>query len=382
MIVFKTFLKVLNKCKIPIIIYTIILIMFGGLNMKTNDTSTAFISSKPDILIINKDPNNKLSNNLINYIQQNSNIVKIENDPEKIDDAIFYRNVNYIIYIPKNYGNYILNEKEPKINIKSTKDYNALYAEMILSRYLKTLNTYKNKIKDEDELIKTINSTINNKVDVEIISKINTKSINQSTKYYNFLSYSILAGAIYVVCLILSSFNEKKIKKRIIVSSMNYKKHNRLLLLSNALFIVILWIFYILLSFILLKESMFTTQGLIYIINTLLFSLCALTLAFLINNIVNNKNAINGIINVIALGSSFLCGAFIPIEYLPENVLKIAHILPSYWYINTNEILKKIEIFNINTIKPILINILVLIIFSIIFITISNIISMKKRKIK
>lgn len=381
MIVFKTFLKVLNKCKVPIIMYTIILIMFGGINMKTNNTTTNFTSEKPDILIINKDTNNKLSQNLVNYLKKNCNIVKIENAKDKIEDALFYRDVNYIIYIPKNYGTDIINGKKPKINIKSTKDYNAFYAETIISRYLKTQDIYRNEIKNENELIKIINSTISKEVKVKMTSKIDTAKINKSTFYYNFLSYSILAGAIYVVCLILSSFGEENVKKRIIISSMNYKKHNKLLLLSNGLFIIVLWLFYVLLSIILLKDAMFTSQGLIYTINALIFSICALSIAFLINNLINNKNAINGIINVIALGSSFLCGAFVPVEYLPDFVLKIAHILPSYWYINTNESLKTIETFNLTTMKPILVNMLILVIFSIVFVIISNIISKRKRKI-
>lgn len=120
---------------------------------------------------------------------------------------------------------------------------------------------------------------------------------------------------------------------------MNYKKHNRILLLSNALFAIFLWIIYVILSFILVGNIMFSKQGLVYIINSFIFTMCALTIAFLIANLINNKNAINGIINVVALGSSFLCGAFVPVTFLPKSVLNIAHILPTYWYINSNELL-------------------------------------------
>ena len=162
---------------------------------------------------------------------------------------------------------------------------------------------------------------------------------------------------------------------------MNYKKYNRKLLLSNSLFAIVMWLFYVILSFILIGNAMFTIHGLMYIINSFIFTICALTIAFLIANIVSNKNAINGIVNVVALGSSFLCGAFVPMEWLPEQVLTIAHILPSYWYIKTNEVLKVTEVFNIDTLKPILTNMFVIIIFTILFIVITNIISSKKRKI-
>ena len=115
--------------------------------------------------------------------------------------------------------------------------------------------------------------------------------------------------------------------------------------------------------------------------NSLVFTICTVTIAFLINNIVNDKNAINGIVNVVALGSSFLSGAFVPVEMLPNSVLTCARILPSYWYIQTNELLKSVETFNIDTLKPIIINMSIILGFSVIFIVIANVISKKKRKI-
>ena len=143
-----------------------------------------------------------------------------------------------------------------------------------------------------------------------------------------------------------------------------------------------LWAFYVILSILLIGTSvMFSKQGLIYILNSLIFTICTVTIAFLISNLINNKNAINGIVNVVALGSSFLCGAFIPVEWLPKGVLKIAHILPSYWYIQTNELVKSIEEINVQTIKPAIFNMMMLLIFSFGFIVVSNIVSKNKRRI-
>lgn len=381
MIVFKTFLKVLNKCKFVIIMYTVLLIAFAGFNIKTSDNTTNFTPSKPDVLIINEDENEKLSKNLVNYIEKNCNIKDIEKSQEKINDALFYRDVNYIIYIPKNYSNDFLNGLNPEIKIKSSGDYNSSYTEMLLSRYIKVANIYGKDIKNEDELTSKINDTIYKEVDVEITSKLDTDKLSKASFYYNFANYSILAGCVYVICLILSSFKEENINKRTIVSSMDYKKYNRNLLLSNSLFAIVLWGFYVILSFILIGDVMFTLNGIYYIINSFIFTICALTIAFLIGNLVSNKNAINGIVNVIALGSSFLCGAFVPVEFLPDAVLKIAHILPSYWYIQTNELLKTIEVFSMESLKPIIINMGVVVLFTIMFIVITNIISNKKRKI-
>lgn len=381
MIVFKYFFKVLNKCKAPIIMFTVMLVFFGGFNLQTNETNTNFVSSKPDILIINEDEDVGVTKNLVDYISNNATIKDIKNDEEAISDALFYRDVNYIIYIPKNYREDFLSGKNPKIEIKATGDYQSSYAEMLLNRYLKVSSIYQGETNSEDELISKINSTLDKQVEVELTSSLDTNSLSRATFFYNFANYSILAGCVYVITLIISSFKEKNIKKRTIVSSMNYKKYNRALLLSNAVLAIALWVFYVIVSIILIKDAMFTMHGLYYILNSFVFTICALAIALLIGNLVSNKNAINGIVNVIALGSSFLCGAFVPMEWLPDAVLKIAHILPSYWYIQTNETLKTIETFDIETIKPILINMGVVIIFTIGFVIINNIITSKKRKI-
>ena len=393
MTVFKTFLKVLNKCKFSVILNTVILLIFAGVNMTTSDTQMNFEATKPDILIVNQDTNIGITQNLTKYLEENCEIIAVKDNEDAINDALFYRDVNYVIYIPQNYRQDVLKGENPEIQIKSTGDYQASYAEMLLARYVKVQNIYVEELakqaddktlaeeKLEKEIIEKINQTISKQTEIEMTSKLDTTGLEKATFYYNFANYTLLAGAILVICLILSSFHEEKIRKRTIVSSMKYQKHNRILLLSNGLFVLVLWLFYVLISFFVVGNVMFSIQGLIYIVNSFVFTLCALTIAVLVGNIVNNKNAMSGIVNVIALGSSFLCGAFVPVEWLPDTVLKIAHCLPSYWYIQSNEIVKTMEEFNLETLKPIMINMGVVLLFSIGFVIVTNLIARKKRKI-
>ena len=381
MTVFKTFWKIINKYKGTIILYTVILIIFGGINMSTNDTGTTFVDSKPDILIINKDEEIGITKNLVDYLKQNSNIINVKNNEEAINDALFYRDVNYVIYIPENYRQDVLNGLNPEINIKSTGDYSASLAEMMLSRYVQIQNIYKDNINNEDELIEAINNNLSKKSSVEMTSKLDTSKMTKVASYFNFASYSIMAVVIFIICLVLSSFHEKTVNKRTIISSMNYKEHNRLILFASFMYSVIVWFLYVVLGLILLGNIIFTARGLMYLLNTFVFTFCALTIALLISTIVSNKNAINGIVNVVALGSAFLCGAFVPAEWLPKAVLNIAHILPAYWYINSNDLLKTMETINFETLKPVFNNMLVILAFAILFIIINNIISKKKQRV-
>lgn len=380
MTVFKTFFRIVNKLKPTIILYTALLIIFGAVNMKTSDNNINFVNSKPDILIINQDVNKGLTKNLIDYMKKNSNIVKVENNEEKINDSLFYREVSYVIYIPKDYRKNVLLGNNPKLDIKKTDEYDAHLSEMMLKRYIKLQNIYNKEAGSEDELITLINDNINDDVNVKITSKVDTSKTYNIAYYFNFASYSILAIIIYIICLVLCSFKEESISKRINISSINYKSHNNKILLASIVFSSIVWFLFVIIGVIVVGDIMFSLRGLISIINSFIFTFCALTLSILISSLTNNKNAISGIVNVIALGSAFLCGAFVPAEYLPNSVLNFAHILPAYYYINSNDLLKNIDVINISSMHPIIINMIIIIMFSILFIILNNVVTRKKRK--
>lgn len=380
MTVFKAFLKVLNKCKFTLIMYTVILVAFAGFQLESGDSATDFSNVKPSVAIINQDENTGITDSFISYITDNCTVKNIDDSEEAIDDAVFYRDVNYVIYIPKNFNKDFAEGKTPEIEVKSTGTYQASYAEMLVSKYIKTADICREKADNIEEVPSAINDILSTQAKVNVTSKLDTDSLAKAAFYYNFANYSILAGCVFVICLILASFKEEKINKRIMISSMNYKKHNLILLLSNMLFAVVLWALYVGLSFVLLGDVMISAHGLVYIANSFVFTICSIAIAFLIASIVTNKNAINGIVNVVALGSSFLCGAFVPVEMLPDGVLKAAHILPSYWYINSNELLKTMEKVNVDTLKPVFVNMAVILAFAVAFVVLANIFTKKKVK--
>ena len=379
MIVFKTILKILNKLKGMLILYTVMLILITSLTQTSDNNITKFEESKPDILIINKDEHSDLTNNFVKYLAKHANLADIDiNAEEKINDALFYRDVNYVIYIPKNFTNDILQDKEPIINYKSTNDESASYSQMLVNKYIKTALIYKDYYQAND-LIKKINETLSTNTNVKIKTHLDTSKLSAATRYFNFLNYAFLAGCVYCISMILASLKEENVNKRTIISSYSLRKYNRIVLLSNACVVFLMWLFYMILSFILFKKLMVSFNGILYMINSLVFAFCGLTIGFLIGNITQNKNAIGGIVNVVALGSSFLCGCFVPISYLPNYVLKIAKILPSYYFVTNNELTKSIEIFSWSNIKPLFINNIVIITFCILFVIITNFINKKKQ---
>lgn len=379
MTVFNAFWKVINKYKGTIILFTIMLVAFGGINTTSNNSTVDFTNSKPDIIIVNNSGNNALTKNLISYLKKNTNVKNIKNTEEARNDALFYREVNYIVYIPKDYQKDVLSGKTPEIDIKTVGDYTSSLAEMLLTRYLKIQSIYAKNISTEQELITVINKNLSKTSEVTITSKVDTTKTSRVSRYFNFASYSAMFIIIFVICMVLSSFHAKAIKKRTIISSMNYKTHNKYLLRASFVYSIIVWLLFMLLGTILFSNTILSLRGLVYALNLFIFIFTSLTLAILLSTLIDNKDAVNGIVNVISLGSAFLCGAFIPTEWLPETVIKISRIFPTYWYVNSNDLLASLQTINMTSLNQVIINMIIMLVFALIFIIINNIVSKKKQ---
>ena len=378
MIIYKTFLSIINKCKFPIILYSALLLFFAGFNMSSNDKSMDFTAEKPDIMIINNDSEEGITKNFIEYLHENTNVVDIKNDEQSIKDALFYRDVQFIVYIPQNYNERFFKGNNPQIEFKATGEYQSALAKMIVERYIKVANNNRDVAIDETELYKKISETLSKKADVQIESKMDTTSLARLTRYYNFSAYSFIAISIYVISTILLIFKSDKINKRTLIGSMDYKIINRKLLIANSGFCFIIWAIYVGMARVLIGEVAFSPHGLYMALNSLIFVISTVTLGFFVSNFVKNKNTITALVNIIGLGSSFLCGVFVPMDLTPEFVLKIAHVLPAYWFVKNNELIGVAERFTSETFKSLGINAGIILVFALAFYIASNAVSKKK----
>lgn len=377
MTIFKTYWKIVKKNIGIIILYTVMLLVFGTMNLKANKNSFEFISSKPDIIIVNNS-SGIITDNLISYLKTNANVKNIT-DENDIDDAVFFRDANYVIYIPKEFENKIENGKEFNIDIKTNNSYDSYIASELLNRYLDVFSKYMNLYNDKILAIQKLDNTLNKKASVVIESKTNLNS--KTSLFYNFSSYSIMAIVIYIICLVLSSFNDEKMSKRTNVSGMNYKTFNNYLYISSFTFTFIIFIVYLILSFLILKSSILNINGILYGLNMFIFFIVSFTMAILISNLVKSKGAISGVVNVISLGSAFLCGAFIPVKYMPSFALKIAHIFPTFYFIDNNEYIASIQNFDKVSYEFVLKNFIIMIVFIIFFLILNTLVARFKRKV-
>ncbi len=379
MIVFKTILKILNKLKGLIILYTVMLISVTLVN-QTSDNVDSFEEVKPSVIIVNNDKSkNGVTNHFIKYLENHMEVKDIDiGNEEKIDDALFYRDVSLVVYIPDGFGDDLLDNKDVSVEYKISGDKGSSYGKMLVQNYFDSFNIYNNYY-DGDELFDRLDNALNVDVNVEVKSKVDTNSLSRMARFFNFLNYAILAGCVYSISMILASLKSENVRKRTIVSSYDYKKYNRIVLEACSIVIIGMWLLYMILALIIFKDLFISMNGLWYVINSFVFSLCSLCIGFLIGNITQNKGAISGIVNVVSLGSSFLCGCFVPFEFMPDYVIKIAHIFPTYYFVINNEALKVMDNFSLSSVSPLIFNMGIVLIFGVCFVIITNYVSKKKQ---
>ncbi|MDD2435662.1 MAG: ABC transporter permease [Bacilli bacterium] len=381
MTVFKNYFKIMKQYRTTIIIYTVIFVALAvfatNSGVKTND----FTAIKPNVAIINNDNETVLVEGFNDYLKENAIIKSVKNNEESLRDSLFFRVVDYILIIPENFTEDFITLKNPKIETMNIPDsYGAIYTEILLDRFLNIAKVYAASGMDQEEIIENIKIDLKQQGEVFYSEKTSMTNVGYINYYYNFSNYTFLAISVYIIGMIMNAFNDTKIKRRNLVSNFSYKKINRQLFAGNFCLMLLIWSIYVGISIILYPKAMFTNYGLLLIINSLVFSVTVLSIGFLIGNLVKNREATDGIVNVIALGSSFICGAFVPQEFLGNFVLSIAKFLPSYWYIKTNNDIVELTNFSLDKLGPIFTNMIIVLAFGVLFFIITNIVTKLKLK--
>ena len=365
MTVYKKYLKIASTYALLILAYSAIFLGLAIFAGTYNSTSTDYESMDVKVAIVNRDKNTELIKGFKEYIKNHGELVSLKDNDEALRDALFYRNVDYIMIIPENYTNDFIGGKNVLIETMDLPDsYNSIYSKNLLNKYLNTANIYlKAGIRDKN-LTKLIKEDLNKNIEVGMLDKQNDIDFSMPATYYNFSNYMLITLTMVVITMIMISFNEEKIKRRNLISPVSYKSMNRQLMLGNYTVGLAIWLLYVGFSFILYKDAMMTLNGVFLVINSLVLMIFIQAFSFMIAKFTSNREILSGIGNVFGLGSSFICGAFVPQNMLSPFVLGLAKFLPSYWFIKANNEIIKLVDFSFNSIQPILIDMLIVLIFA------------------
>jgi ABC-2 type transport system permease protein len=350
--VFKTYFKIIRRHMGQISIYMGVFLVIAIISSFSSSTDTAvnFTESKSRVAFINEDQNSVLVEGFRQYLGQYSVYVPIEDDNVKLQDALFFRDVEYIAKIPKGFTNYIMagnfNQIQKTVVVGSA---SGTYTNMLVNKYFNTVKLYldNNKGITQDELVKQVMKDLSNQTNVQLsrVEKTNSSGVGFRF-FFDYLAYIQICIIMLGVTSIMMVFNKKDIRRRNLCSPI---KNSSL----NLQISVVCWCLMMGLSFVLHKERMFSENAVYYCINSFVFTIMVLCLSFLVGIFVKSNNAQSGITNIIGLGFSFISGVFVPQEVLSESVLRVARFTPTYWYVKANKAIADLSNFSFDNLVPI-----------------------------
>lgn len=379
--VFKSYWKVLNKNKGQMIMYLGIFMAVLFIFIIPNnsyDGENQYYSMIAEFAVFDYDHSAE-SEALVSYLEGPHILVEIkEDDTETIQDELFNRNIDCVLRIPEGFSEKIANgEKTGLVEIVTISGTTiSMLFETDVNKYLSFVNAYLIAGYDSDAAIEQANQALDQKAEVKLPEKGDTSLVGSRYYYFNYLGWVLVCMMIIGISPIIMVYNQKNLKERIYCSAYPFTRINKEILYGVALTGLGVCALLTIGAVVAFREIIFTLNGGLFILNMITYMLVALGFAFLVSTLASKVEIVNMYANVISLGMAFLCGIFVPAEFLGKGVITIAHFLPAYWY---SQACGKIEHYTSDAMQEILTCMGIELLFAIALVVVGMTISRKKR---
>ena len=338
MTVFKGHMKIIGQNKMLILLY--VAIFFGCtilFQSTARKTETSYQAEKLNIGIVDED-GGSLAESLTEYLGNLHHLIPIENDVSEIQEKLYYREVDYVVRIPKNFYKKCI-EGDEKLSVTKIPDtYSGSYVDQQINSFLNNARTYQASGFTEAESASALEKTQS----VKVTFSNDEKSIEDApyVYYFRYMPYLFLALFGFVMGNILIVFQNPNLKKRMAASPVSGRRQSLEGILCMSLEWLTLWIFVIVIGILFYGRDFYTSENFVYyLLNSVSMLFVDIALAYLMGTIAPNRDALTGIANIISLGMCFLGGVFVPLEFMGSHVKAVSHFLPIYWYEKANDLL-------------------------------------------
>lgn len=376
--VFSVFFKILRENIPTLIIYFVITFVSAIMFVKVGVMNTTTIEEvKPSIVIENKS-DSEYAKGLENYLQKKCNVSNIDEDA--IEDAIYYRQISYVLYIPEDFESQLLSGEAIDLDMKSIPSIADSYlAKQHVEAYLATLqnNIRYSGSDDAKAIVKMSADDLKDEVEVTLMNK---KGKEQVQFYLNFLCYTFCSCLIGGIGYAMYVLNKRAIKRRNVVAPLTNMSMNIQQLLAFIVYALFLGVVAVVFAYLIFPSGMSEAFAPYMILNVFVSLVPALGLAYMIGTLITSLEVQNGVSNVLCLILAFMGGCFVPQEYMSEALLKAGTFTPNYWFVKANNALYELQIFDFEHLKSIYTYMGIQILFGVVFFMIALIYSKQRRK--
>ncbi len=344
--VFNAFIKiVLKRITSPIVYIAIFLAISIAMTNSGQESAEKYKDMKLDIGIINLD-NSVASQSLIDYLKSGHDVEVIDYDEEYILSNMYYQTKDYFLTINNGYMNNLESGNFDNLfsNYTVENSYGAIIGDNQIDKYISVLSSYLKGGYTINEALDKTDSLVNEETEVTMES-FKDEDENESIfsgnlqYFFQYMPYILVAVLVSALSPTLMVLNKKEIRDRTNASCISITKQTLQTTLGCIIYSLVVWLVFMIAMILMCKGEIFEKEILFAVLNSFVFLIVSLGIAMFAAKILKGEQATGIFSNIVALGMSFLCGVFVPQEYLGEGVLTVAHFLPAFWFIKANNML-------------------------------------------
>lgn len=343
MSVYKVFFRILNKQKMQVLMY--LGIFFGIaviMSSQGEETQTGMFQAQSQKFAVFDEDDSELSRGMTEYLAEGNERVELEDEAETIQDELYNRNIHCVIRIPKGYGESVVNGdvRKPQITTIPGTLSEQFFINKV-NRYSSVASAYRAGGLDSRQIAEKTAAICKEKVSVSLSEGGREEQHGSMYYFFAYFPYIFISISVVGIGSILVVFHKKEVRERNICSCYPLLRTNLELYSGMVIAEIVFCLCYVLVVFLGMKcdTKLFGFQGMLYCLNMLCFMVVTLGIVFLVGQVVKRSTVLNMVSNIISLGMSFLCGIFVPLEYLGEGLVRAAHFLPAYWYITSADMI-------------------------------------------
>lgn len=335
--VFKLFMKILRKNLNVIIMYTAIFLAIFLLISQQSDgnNNKKYISCDCEFAYFDYDESDA-SKYLIDYLKEKDNCVVIKkDDKEVIQDELYNMNVSAVLRIRDGFEKALVegNVSDYIVIDNNASTESAAVFESHVNGFMKIFDAYIKSGYSVDEAGKAAKEVSEISGNVQMLTQDGAKEYSKTYYFFLYCAYVFITIAVLAVGSIIIVMNRKEVQNRIQCSSYKFSSYYKEVFLGVMFTGLMILLLYFVMAILFYGDLFLTTRGILFILNMICMMLVSLSIAFFATQVVKNSRSLDMIANIIGLGCSFLGGVFVPMQFFGDTVMKIAHFLPTYWYV-------------------------------------------------
>lgn len=344
------------------------------------NSDTGFQTTKINVGIVDHDKST-VSKALKTFLSNEQNVKDIKDEKKTMQNELFYRNVEYILILPKGFGESLLSEnKKAQIeNVKVPGSTSGYMIDQQVNKFTKMVRSYLASGFSEQQAVERAENTLRSSAKVDLMGSKKAGEQSNTAYYFQYLAYIFIALIIVAVSPVFMVFYKKDIRRRNQCSAATERSRNLQLALGTLTASVGCWLVFMLLAMAMYRNEIFQSNLLLFMLNSVMFIGVSAGISFLAGLLVTNDDALQGVINVVSLGSAFLGGVFVPLEFMSKQVLTVSRFLPTYWYIRSNKLIDQLDVLDMSHIWPAMQGILIQAGFALALFAAAMLVSKQKR---